>query len=38
MLYKHFGSKQGLFVAALQHAGTRREGKVLGAVGDTDHR
>lgn len=37
MLYKHFGSKQALFVAALTHAGTAVKRKVLDAIGDTDH-
>jgi len=37
MLYKHFGSKQELFVAALMHAGAAVKSKVLDAIGDTDH-
>jgi AcrR family transcriptional regulator len=37
MLYKHFGSKQDLFVAALMHAGAAVKSKVLDAIGDTDH-
>ena len=37
MLYKHFGSKQDLFVAALMHAGAAVKSKVLAAIGDTDH-
>ena len=37
MLYKHFGSKQDLFVAALTHAGLAVKAKVLDAIGATDH-
>ncbi len=37
MLYKHFGSKQDLFVAALQHGGLAVKAKVIAAVGDADH-
>ncbi len=37
MLYKHFASKQGLFVAALQQGGMAVKAKVMAAVGNTDH-
>jgi AcrR family transcriptional regulator len=37
MLYKHFASKQGLFVAALQEGGMAVKAKVMAAVGNTDH-
>jgi AcrR family transcriptional regulator len=37
MLYKHFASKQGLFVAALHEGGMAVKAKVLAAVGNTDH-
>ena len=37
MLYKHFGSKQGLFVATLQHAGIAVKASVLAAVSDAEH-
>lgn len=37
MLYKHFASKQGLFVAALQQGGMAVKAKVMEAVGNADH-
>jgi AcrR family transcriptional regulator len=37
MLYKHFSSKQGLFVAALQQGGKAVKAKVMDAVANTDH-
>jgi AcrR family transcriptional regulator len=37
MLYKHFASKQGLFVAALLHGGAAVKAKVLDAIGDAEH-
>lgn len=36
MLYKHFASKQELFVATMQHAGMAVKQKVLAAVADAD--
>ena len=36
MLYKHFASKQGLFVAALQQGGMAVKAKVLAAISDAD--
>jgi AcrR family transcriptional regulator len=36
MLYKHFASKQGLFVAALQQGGLAVKTKVLAAISDAD--
>jgi AcrR family transcriptional regulator len=37
MLYKHFGSKQDLFVAALEHSGKAVKARVLAAVSDAEH-
>jgi AcrR family transcriptional regulator len=37
MLYKHFGCKQDLFVAALQHTGMAVKARMLAAVSDAEH-
>jgi AcrR family transcriptional regulator len=37
MLYKHFGSKQELFVATLQHTGKAVKTRVLAAVDGAEH-
>lgn len=36
-LYKHFGSKQDLFVAALQHTGQAVKARVVAAVSGAEH-